>query len=341
MNKRHVLIIAEAGVNHNGSLELAKKMIDVAFDAKVDAIKFQTFIPELVMSKYAEKAAYQQETTGKRESQLDMVRKLYLDLNAHKDLMSYCKKKGVEFMSSPFDMQSIDVLQQLGLKTIKIPSGEITNIPYLRKIGKPNNKLILSTGMCYLGEIETAVKVLTDSGTDRSNISLLHCNTEYPTPMQDVNLSAMITMRDAFKLDVGYSDHTLGIEIPIAAVAMGATIIEKHFTLNKTMEGPDHRASLEPDELKAMVVAIRNIEMAFGDGIKKPSPSESKNIDVARKSIHFMKDLSKGHVIREDDLVIKRPGDGIPSSLMDQVIGKKLKKDSMEDTKLKWEDLDN
>jgi N,N'-diacetyllegionaminate synthase len=339
LTKKRVYIIAEAGVNHNGNLENALKLIDVAKNAGADAVKFQTFIPELVISRYAQKAAYQEATTGKQESQLDMVRKLYLDVNAHKEMIAYSKKAGIEFLSTPFDLTSIDTLNDLGLKTIKIPSGEVTNIPYLKKLGKLNKRIILSTGMCYLGEVEQAINLLVAAGTSKENISLLHCNTEYPTPMQDVNLLAMNTMRNAFKLETGYSDHTLGIEVPIAAVALGATIIEKHFTLDKNMEGPDHKASLEPAELKAMVIAIRNIEQAMGDGIKKPSPSETKNIAIARKSIHLANDLRKDHILSEEDLVIKRPGDGIPSSLIEQAIGKKIKADFAADHKLSWEDL--
>jgi N,N'-diacetyllegionaminate synthase len=278
---KKVYIIAEAGVNHNGSLDNAKKLIEKAKAAGADAVKFQTFIPELNISKTAKKADYQKVNTDKEESQLEMVKKLYLDIDAHKELIKYCKKIGIEFLSTPFDTESIEILHQLGLQTIKIPSGEVTNIPYLKKIGKLNKRIILSTGMCYLGEIEAAITLLTEAGTQRNNISLLHCNTEYPTPMEDVNLLAMNTIREAFKLETGYSDHTLGIEIPIAAVALGATIIEKHFTLDTSMEGPDHKASLNPEELMAMVTAIRNVEKAFGDGIitiriKKYSNSKKK-----------------------------------------------------------------
>jgi len=337
---KKVYIIAEAGVNHNGSLENAFKLIEEAKKAGADAVKFQTFVPELVISKHATKAAYQEVTTGKSESQLEMVQKLYLDKKAHEELINHCKKIGIEFLSTPFDLTSIDTLNELGLKTIKIPSGEVTNFPYLKKIGKLNINIILSTGMCYLGEVEAAIETLVNAGTKRGSITLLHCNTEYPTPMQDVNLLAMNTMKEAFKLNVGYSDHTLGIEIPIAAVALGATIIEKHFTLDKNMPGPDHKASLEPGELDAMVKAVRNIEKALGDGIKKPSSSEWKNIVIARKSIHISKILSKGHVLSEDDIYIKRPGDGLPSSLLEYVLGKKLMKDVNEDYKLKWEDVE-
>lgn len=340
MTKKKVYIIAEAGVNHNGSLANALKLIDMAKAAGADAVKFQTFVPELVISKHAEKAAYQKETTGKQESQLDMVRKLYLDEKAHEEMMAHCKEAGIDFLSTPFDLDSIDTLARLGLAMIKIPSGEVTNFPYLEKLGKLNRKIILSTGMCTLEEVREAIDALVAAGTARSHISVLHCNTEYPTPMQDVNLMAMVTMRDAFKLETGYSDHTLGIEIPVAAVALGATIIEKHFTLDKNMEGPDHKASLEPDELAAMVKAIRNIEMALGDGVKRPSPSESKNIDIARKSIHIAKALPKGHVLKAEDLLMKRPGDGIATKDLKKVIGKKLKCDVTEDHKLKMEELE-
>lgn len=336
---RKVYIIAEAGVNHNGDIEKALKLVEIAKDAGADVVKFQTFIPELVISKYATKAEYQKATTGSQESQLDMVRKLYLDVDAHKRLIKHCGKLGIQYLSTPFDLVSIDTLIDLGIETFKIPSGEVTNIPYLKKIGKLNKRIIMSTGMCYLGEIETAMNILIKEGTQKQNIAILHCNTEYPTPMQDVNLLAMNTIQKAFDVEVGYSDHTLGIEVPIAAVAMGATIIEKHFTLDKNMEGPDHKASLDPSELKAMVMAIRNIEKALGDGIKKPSPSEEKNIEIARKSIHLTKDLPEGHVIAETDLTMKRPGNGIAAALIENVIGKTLKRPLTEDHKLAWEDM--
>ncbi|HET6990597.1 MAG TPA: N-acetylneuraminate synthase [Bacteroidia bacterium] len=336
---KHVFIIAEAGVNHNGSLELAKKLVDAAKDAGADVVKFQTFIPELVMSRHAPKAAYQKEVTGQTESQLDMVRKLQLDKAAHDELMKYCKTKQIQFLSTPFDLPSIDLLQDMGLDILKIPSGEITNFPYLHKIGSLKKKVILSTGMAKLGEVEQAIDTLCAAGTQREMISVLHCNTEYPTPMKDVNLLAMITMRDAFKLEVGYSDHTLGIEVPVAAVALGATIIEKHLTLDKNMPGPDHKASLDPAEFKAMVTAIRNIESALGDGIKRPSPSESKNMSIARKSIHISKNLPAGHVLSIDDLSVKRPGDGISSLFIDIIVGKKLRNSVEEDHKIAWNDL--
>jgi N,N'-diacetyllegionaminate synthase len=326
-----VFIIAEAGVNHNGSLELAKKMVDVAKECKVDAIKFQTFTGEKVISKFAPKAEYQKQTTGKEESQLEMVKKLELDEKSHQELLQYCKNQEVMFLSTPFDLDSVDLLSNLGLEIFKIPSGEITNLPYLRKIAKLNKKIIMSTGMAKLGEIENAVDILVKGGTLREKITLLHCNTEYPTPYQDVNLKAMLTIGEALKLNIGYSDHTLGIEIPVAAVAMGATVIEKHFTLDKNMEGPDHKASLNPEELKNMVVAIRNVEAAMGSGLKTPSPSEAKNMVIARKSIIAACNIKKGDVFSEETLTVKRPGNGISPLLWDEVIGKVAIRDFNED----------
>ena len=317
-------IIAEAGVNHNGSPELAKKMIDVAVDVGADAIKFQTFKAEQVISRNAKKAAYQIQTTDAAESQLDMIRRLELDSSTHKRLFQYCKVKKIQFLSSPFDLESIGLLTSLGLTILKIPSGEITNLPYLRKIGALKKEIILSTGMADLGEIEDALNVLMEAGTARADITILHCNTEYPTPFQDVNLRAMLTIKAAFPgIQVGYSDHTPGIEAPIAAVAMGSTVIEKHFTLDKNMKGPDHRTSLEPDELKAMVHAIRNIEKALGNGIKNPSPSELKNELIARKSIVAARNIRKGELFTEENLTVKRPGTGISPMRWDEVIGKK------------------
>lgn len=324
-------IIAEAGVNHNGSIELATQLIDVAVDAGVDAVKFQTFKAKNIISRYAPKANYQQETTNKSESQLEMVRRLEFGPAEHKDLMKYCKTKGIMFMSAPFDLESIDLLSELGLEIMKIPSGEITNLPYLRKIGSLGKRIIMSTGMADLKEIEDAFNILLQSGTDRTNITILHCNTEYPTPFEDVNLSAMLTIKDALNINVGYSDHTLGIEVAIAAVALGANVIEKHFTLDKTLPGPDHKASLEPGELKAMVQAIRNIERSLGDGIKKPSSSEIKNIAVARKSIVAKKCINKGEVFTTDNITSKRPGMGVSPMEWDNVIGKAAKGDFAED----------
>ena len=326
-----VFIIAEAGVNHNGSIELAKKLIDVAVEAKVDAVKFQTFKAENLVSKNAQKADYQKETTNKEESQFDMIKKLELDVNTHKELISYCRSKNIMFLSTPFDHDSIELLNDLGLEIFKIPSGEITNLPYLRHIGKLNKKVILSTGMADIGEIEDAMDILISAGTKKENIIVLHANTEYPTPYEDVNLKAMITIGNTFDVDFGYSDHTLGIEVDIAAVAMGACCIEKHFTLDKTMEGPDHKASLEPDELKAMVKAIRNIELALGNGIKKPSKSESKNISIARKSIVAKVEIKKGEIFSTDNLAVKRPANGINPMRWDEIIGTVATKDYKED----------
>lgn len=335
-----VFIIAEAGVNHNGSMDLAKKLVDVAVEAGADAVKFQTFIAEKVMSKHAKKAEYQVQNTGaEQESQLDMVKKLQLSFDDFKELQKYCVQKKIMFLSTPFDPVSIDFLAGRDLDLMKIPSGEITNLPYLKKVGALGKKVVISTGMADMGEIEDALDVLVSAGTPKDKITVLHCNTEYPTPMSDVNLLAMLTIRDAFKVNIGYSDHTLGIEVPVAAVALGATMIEKHFTLDKTMEGPDHVASLDPLELKAMVAAIRNIEVALGDGIKKPSASEKKNKEIARKSIHAGKDLVKGQVIGEEDLEVKRPGNGISSMLMNLVVGKKLLRDVKYDEMLTWQDL--
>ena len=328
---KKVFIIAEAGVNHNGSIELAKKLIDAAAEAKADAVKFQTFKTELCVSKNAKKASYQEQTTGKDESQFEMIKKLELNVHAHEELIKYCKFKNIMFLSTPFDSYSIELLDGFGLEIFKIPSGEITNLPYLRQIGRLNKKIILSTGMANLGEVEAAINALTQSGTNHENIALLHTNTQYPTPMRDVNLKAMLTMKEAFKLDVGYSDHTLGIEVPIAAAALGASIIEKHFTLDKNMQGPDHRASLEPSELKAMVEAIRNIELALGNGVKKASPSESENINIARKSIVAKTGIKKGEIFSEKNLCAKRPGNGISPMRWDETIGKTAQKDYKQD----------
>ena len=325
--KNNVFIIAEAGVNHNGSIEIAKQLIDVAHSAGVDAVKFQTFKAESLVSKTAQKAAYQKASTNNEESQFDMIKKLELDVHTHKELIRYCKKKGIIFLSTPFDHDSIDLLHSLELQIFKIPSGEITNLPYLKHIGSYNKQIVLSTGMANLGEIEAALTVLIHSGTKKENITILHANTEYPTPMEDVNLNAMLTIGSAFKTNFGYSDHTLGIEIPIAAVALGATIIEKHFTLDRNMVGPDHKASLEPDELRKMVQSIRNIELAMGNGIKKPSNSEMKNMAIARKSIVAKKDIKMGEVLSEDNLAIKRPGNGISPMNWEEIIGSKAKRD--------------
>jgi len=333
--KNKTFIIAEAGVNHNGKIKLAYKLIDAAKEAGADAVKFQTFVPEKTVSKLADKAKYQKETTDQNESQLEMIKKLALSFEDHKKLLEYCNNINIKFLSSTFDLDSVDFLNKLGLDTFKIPSGEIINLPYLRKIGSLNKKLIMSTGMANLGEVESAIDVLVNSGTKRENITILHCTTNYPCPYEEVNLKAMLTLKEAFKLSVGYSDHTLGIEVPVAAVAMGATVIEKHFTLDKNMNGPDHKASLEPDELKAMVKAIRNIEKSLGDGIKKPNNSEIDIMQVARKSIVASKYIKKHEIFSEDNITVKRPGTGISPMKWDEVIGRKAIKNFIKDELIK------
>ena len=320
MNK--VLIIAEAGVNHNGSIEIAKLLIDKAAEAGVDYIKFQTFKSEKLVAKSAKQAEYQQRNLGKsNEGQLSMLKKLELSEEDHNELIAYCKSKGIKFFSTAFDLSTIDLLKSFNIGFWKIPSGEITNYPYLKKIASFHEPIILSTGMCELSDIETALNVLIEEGANKDNITVLHCNTEYPTPFADVNLKAMLEIGNKFGVKIGYSDHTKGIEVPIAAVALGATVIEKHFTLDKNMEGPDHKASLEPDELKAMVSAIRNIEQALGNGHKEISPSERKNIEVARKSIVAAGRIKKGERLTEDNLTVKRPGTGISPMRWNEVIG--------------------
>lgn len=332
MSYNKTFIIAEAGVNHNGSLDKAMQMVDVTVAAGADAVKFQTFKAEKIITASAPKAGYQKKTTGSDESQLEMVKRLELDESAHENLFRYCKDKGILFLSSPFDLESIDLLNRLGMDTFKIPSGEITNLPYLRKLGALSKSLILSTGMACLGQIEDALMVLMEAETASEDIIVLHCNTEYPTPFEDVNLRAMVTIKAAFPgIQVGYSDHTPGIEVPIAAVALGARVIEKHFTLDRNMEGPDHRASLEPNELQSMVTAIRNIEKAMGNGIKKPSPSELKNKPIARKSIVATRNIAKGEVFTEEDLTVKRPGTGINPMRWDEVLGQVAQKDYEKD----------
>jgi N,N'-diacetyllegionaminate synthase len=316
-----VFIIAEAGVNHNGSIELAYQLIDVASESGADAVKFQTFKTENLVSKNTQKAEYQKQTTDALESQFDMIKRLELDVDAHKKLIDYCQEKDIMFLSTPFDHESIDLLNELQLQIFKIPSGEITNLPYLRHIGSLNKKVILSTGMSNLKEIGDALTILNNSGTFNENITALHANTMYPTPMEDVNLNAMKTIQKEFGVAVGYSDHTLGIEVDIAAVAMGASIIEKHFTLDKAMAGPDHKASLEPEELKAMVKAIRNIENALGSDEKKLSPSEKINIDIVRKSIVASQSIKKGELLSEKNITTKRPGTGISPMRWDEIIG--------------------
>jgi len=316
-----VFIIAEAGVNHNGSIKIAKDLINVAVESGADAVKFQTFKAEKLVSKTAEKADYQKKTTEASESQFDMLKKLELDVEAHQELLVYCQEKNIMFLSTPFDHDSINMLNDLGLETFKIPSGEITNLPYLRHIGSLNKIVFLSTGMSNLKEIGDALAVLTNAGTLNENITVLHANTMYPTPMEDVNLNAMQTIHKEFGVAVGYSDHTIGIEVDIAAVAMGASIIEKHFTLNKAMEGPDHKASLEPEELKAMVSAIRNIEKALGSNEKILSPSEEVNLNIARKSIVASCPIRKGELLSEKNISTKRPGTGISPMKWDEIIG--------------------
>lgn len=322
-----VFIIAEAGVNHNGSLKLARELIDAAALSGADAVKFQTFKAERIVSKNAEKAEYQKKTTDASESQFDMIKKLELDINDHKELINYCKEKKITFLSTPFDHDSIDLLNNLGLQIFKIPSGEITNLPYLRHIGSLKKKLILSTGMSTIKEVDSALKTLISAGTKKEDIIILHANTMYPTPMEDVNLNAMTTIQKELDIAVGYSDHTLGIEVDIAAVAMGAIVIEKHLTLDRTMNGPDHAASLEPNELNAMVSCIRNVELALGDFEKKPSPSEIINIDIARKSIVASQLIRKGDILSETNITVKRPGNGLSPMVWDKVIGTRARKD--------------
>jgi N,N'-diacetyllegionaminate synthase len=322
-----VLIIAEAGVNHNGSLKIAKQLVVAASEAGADIVKFQTFSADRLVTKSANKAEYQNQTTDASESQHAMIQKLELSLEMHKALILFCKQCNIEFFSTGFDIQSIDILVDLGLEHFKIPSGEITNLPYLRHIGKYGKPVILSTGMANLGEIEAALDVLETSGVQRKNITVLHCNTEYPTPMKDVNLKAMLAIRDTFGVKVGYSDHTFGTEVSVAAVALGATVIEKHFTLDRTLPGPDHRASLEPNELRAMVMAIRNIEEALGDGIKRPSPSETKNKLIARKSLVAATAIQNGEFFTKANLTVKRPGTGITPMRWDEVLGRTAVRD--------------
>jgi len=326
-NNNHTYIIAEAGVNHDGLIENALRMIDVAARTGADAIKFQSFKTENYVTKTAIKAEYQIQTTGVGESQFEMIKALELTEDNQYQIKEYCDKKGIEFLSSPFDFWGIDFLDGMGLQKLKIPSGEINNLPYLEKIGALNKKIILSTGMSNMQEVAFALDLLTDVGTNKNNITILHCNTEYPTPMEDVNLKAMLSIRDELGVAVGYSDHTLGIEIPVAAVALGASVIEKHFTLDRTLPGPDHAASLEPDELKAMVKAIRNIEKALGDGVKNPSLSEINNISLIRKSIVAATDIKKGEIFTGKNLAVKRPGTGIPPTSWYELIGVKAQKD--------------
>jgi N,N'-diacetyllegionaminate synthase len=331
MKKPKTLIIAEVGPNHNGSLKLAYKYIDVCKKIGADIVKFQTSVPHLHISKFAEMAKYQIKNCKYKSSQLKMAKKISLPLEDFIKLKKYCLKKKIGFLSTPFDIKSINLLNKIKLNCFKIPSGEITNLPYLREIGRLNKKIIISTGMANLKEIENAIKVLIKSGTSKKKISILHCNTEYPTPYKDVNLKAMKSLEKKFRCPVGYSDHTTGIEIPIAAVALGASIIEKHITLNKNMKGPDHKASIEPKDFENMIKGIRIIEKSLGDGIKKASSSEIKNITIARKSIVALTKIKKGEVFSEKNLTVKRPGTGLSPMLWDRVLGKKSHKDYIED----------
>jgi N,N'-diacetyllegionaminate synthase len=325
------LIIAEAGVNHNGDMALAKQLIAAAAEAGADLVKFQTFVASKIISKTAPKAEYQKGATDPEESQQEMVRKLELTKENHLELIDECKRKGIGFFSTAFDLDSIDLLEAFDSEYVKAPSGELTNLPYLRYLTRHGKPVLLSTGMANLGEIEAAIDVIELAGTPREKITVLHCTTEYPTPMEDVNLRAMVNIGHALGVKVGYSDHTQGIEIPIAAVALGAIVIEKHFTLDRSLPGPDHRASLEPDELKAMVAGIRNIERALGDGIKRPSPSELKNKPIARKSLVAAREIKAGELFSPDNLTAKRPGTGISPMKWDEVIGRTAARDFNED----------
>ncbi len=326
-DSKKIIIIAEAGVNHNASMDMARRMVVEAARAGADYVKFQTAVPELVISSIAPKAEYQKETTGEGESQLEMCKAIHLPLTAYPELAELCRKEGIGFMSTPFDLVSIDSLAEIGMDYWKIPSGEITNLPYLRKIAAKGGRVILSTGMSTLDEVADAVDVLEKGGISRDDIILLHCTTQYPTPYADVNLKAMDSLRELHTGGVGYSDHTLGIEVPVAAAALGAQVIEKHFTLDKNLPGPDHRASLDPAELAAMVKAVRHIETALGSGEKKVAESERPNIEVARKSIVAARTIAKGETFTEENITVKRPGNGISPMLWDSVIGQTAKKD--------------
>lgn len=331
----HTLIIAEAGVNHNGSLDIAKQLVDEAVDAGVDIIKFQTFKADKLVSKDAKKAEYQKQNIGDSDdSQYQMLKKLELSESDHQELVAYCHQKGIRFWSTAFDIESIDFLHSLELGLWKIPSGEITNYPFIKKIALLHEPVIMSTGMCDEDDIRNALDVLLKNGLTKDQITILHCNTQYPTPMKDVNLKAMLTIKHDFETAVGYSDHTRGIEVPIAAVALGAEVIEKHFTLDRNMAGPDHKASLEPQELKAMVQAIRNIESALGTGIKQVSESERGNIAVARKSIVASTYIKKGETLTDSNLSVKRPGTGISPMLWETVVGTKATKDYQPDDQI-------
>jgi N,N'-diacetyllegionaminate synthase len=329
-----VFIIAEAGVNHNGDPDLALRLVDVATEAGADAVKFQTFKAKNLLSARAPKASYQLQTTDRMESQFEMIRKLELDEAAHESILARCARNGIRFLSTPFDPESLDLLMRLGMEAIKLPSGEATNLPFLRLVGAQGKEVILSTGMCSLGEVEAALAALAASGTPRERVVVLHANTEYPTPYADVNLKAMVTMGCALGVRYGYSDHTPGIEIPIASVALGASVIEKHFTLDRGMDGPDHKASLEPGELKAMVAAIRNVTAAMGNGVKTPSASEAKNIKIARKSLHARTAIRKGEPFTADNLTAKRPGSGISPMRWDEYLGQPAPRDYAPDEML-------
>jgi N,N'-diacetyllegionaminate synthase len=333
-----VFIIAEAGVNHNGSLDLAIKLVDTAKESGADAVKFQTFQAKLLATRSAHKAAYQERTTSDAESQFEMLRRLELDAAAHEKILQHCHKVGIQFLSSPFDEQSADLLESLGVPLFKVPSGEITNLPFLEHLARKRRPLIVSTGMSTLGEVEDAVQVMQAAGA--TQLTLLHCVTEYPAPYDQINLRAMQTLKTAFGLPVGYSDHTPGIEIAIAATALGAEVIEKHFTLDRLMPGPDHAASLEPRELAEMVRSIRHVEAALGNGIKAPAPCEVPNISVARKSVVAGRELGAGHQLQSGDLVIKRPGNGISPSLLPALIGRTLRTPLLKDQTIRWDDLE-
>jgi N,N'-diacetyllegionaminate synthase len=328
------LIIAEVGVNHNGDIDIAKKLVDAAENAGVDYVKFQTFKTENLVQKSAKKAVYQADNTGNNDSQFSMLKKLELSDENHFELMKYCQQKNIKFLSTAFDFESIDFLNDK-IDLYKIPSGEITNLPYLEKVAKLGLSIVMSTGMANMQEVKDAFNVLVKNGVQKNEITILHCNTEYPTPMEDVNLKAMLSIEKELGVKIGYSDHTLGVEVPIAAVAMGASVIEKHFTLDRNMAGPDHKASLEPNELTAMVTAIRNIELALGDGIKKPSKSEEKNIKIARKSIVAIEDIKKGDIFTEQNISVKRPGNGISAMKWYDVLGRNADKNYKEDELIK------
>lgn len=335
--RRPTFIIAEAGVNHNGSLDIALELVAAAKACGADAVKFQTFSADRLVTRSASKAAYQKTTVPNGDSQYEMLKQLELGPDAFEQIRACCEKHGIEFMSSPFDEEAADMLDALGMRIFKIPSGEITNLPLLRHIAAKQREIILSTGMCWIGEVETAVRTLRDAGARQ--VTLLHCVTEYPAPFDQINLAAMHTLATAFGLPVGYSDHTAGIEIPIAAVALGATVIEKHFTLDTNMSGPDHRASLDPTDFKRMVDAIRNVEKAIGDGHKRPAACELANIEIVRKSVVAARDIPAGKTIARDDVLIKRPGTGIPPADLDSVVGRVARQNIAVDSVIRWQDL--